>query len=991
MKMRRHPCRSAAAIRRMVASAAVTTLLATSTTSRAAPATETWAGSNGGSFVNGPWTPSGPPIGGDTAIVNVLNPAAPYTIKYDGNYGPGANALVSILFNTTNALSSTITPPLLVTQAGGGNPTNLYAGTETIGNSATANATFAQSAAAHAISGTLTLSAVAGGTGAFSLSGAGSLLSAGTETVGAAGVGSFTQSDGSHHVTSALTLGLAPASSGSYTLTGGILATASTAVGLQGAGSFSQNGGTHTVAGTLTVAGGAGSLGAYSLSGTGSLTTDVTYVGVAGAGSFVQPGGTHTSRVVYVGFGAGTGSYSLSGTGTLEVTGQSPGLAVGFLGTGSFVQSGGTVISSSDYFDFSLGSATNSGYYSLSGTGSLLTNSDYYDGQSTFAQSGGTHTAVYMDVAESNYSNVTYSLSDGSLSVAFLNLGAGSGAHATLAQTGGSATFRVNLYVGSFFNSAATYSLSGSGTVSANASFVGYAGSGTFVQSGGTHSVTGALTIGGAAAGNGTYLLSAGDLSAADVAVGPAAVGTLTISGTAAATVAHSLTLYSAPAGSTVNLAGGTLSIGGALDLRGHPENFHWTGGTLHFPNGYAIDPSFALGTTVTVPAGGTLSAGAASTNAGTLVLGPGTALAGAGTLTNSGAISLAGASLTAPVVNAAGGILFGSGTVAGAFTNAGNLVPQSGTLTVTGPFDTSTGTILLPAGATLKITSSPVANSGTITLTGGTLDTAGQPLTNTGVISGHGALAKTPSLVNNGSVAVLGGALALSGPVTGTGSLYVDPASSLSAPGGIAQSLLTARGTVSVGAPSSLATLAIDAPTGSLDLGASPLTLSATPADTVRQYLSAHRLFSSLSDSTHSLGYIPGLVVKLTPTGDANLDGKIDADDYALLDQGFATHGTFWWQGDFNYDGTVDASDYLLLDRTYLLTQSPTFDATPLLARRDAQFGDAYVNALLTSVPEPAAPLVACGIALLPTVTGRRRRACHARTFTLSAIGRSW
>lgn len=103
---------------------------------------------------------------------------------------------------------------------------------------------------------------------------------------------------------------------------------------------------------------------------------------------------------------------------------------------------------------------------------------------------------------------------------------------------------------------------------------------------------------------------------------------------------------------------------------------------------------------------------------------------------------------------------------------------------------------------------------------------------------------------------------------------------------------------------------------------------------------------------------------------GDANDDGKINGDDFALTDRGFRKQLTGWSNGDFNYDGIVDSADYLILDGA-LKSQgglSPDF-----LAAREAQFGEAYVEALLASVPEPSC-LALAGVAAA-FVGGRRRR----------------
>ncbi|HZZ43359.1 MAG TPA: hypothetical protein VFE58_10510 [Tepidisphaeraceae bacterium] len=98
-------------------------------------------------------------------------------------------------------------------------------------------------------------------------------------------------------------------------------------------------------------------------------------------------------------------------------------------------------------------------------------------------------------------------------------------------------------------------------------------------------------------------------------------------------------------------------------------------------------------------------------------------------------------------------------------------------------------------------------------------------------------------------------------------------------------------------------------------------------------------------------------LLLKYTWYGDANMDGKVDADDYALIDRGRAKGLTGWINGDFNYDGVVNSADYMLMDRVYGLQSgvlSPAF-----LAEREAEFGDAYVTELVASVPEPGSMLI--------------------------------
>ena len=89
---------------------------------------------------------------------------------------------------------------------------------------------------------------------------------------------------------------------------------------------------------------------------------------------------------------------------------------------------------------------------------------------------------------------------------------------------------------------------------------------------------------------------------------------------------------------------------------------------------------------------------------------------------------------------------------------------------------------------------------------------------------------------------------------------------------------------------------------------------------------------------------------------GDANLDGKINIDDYGQIDFNVGSGGVFgWYNGDFNYDGEINIDDYGIIDFNI------------------GEQGDPFpVNgSALTPVPEPSA----CGLASVAAFMLLRRR----------------
>ncbi len=101
--------------------------------------------------------------------------------------------------------------------------------------------------------------------------------------------------------------------------------------------------------------------------------------------------------------------------------------------------------------------------------------------------------------------------------------------------------------------------------------------------------------------------------------------------------------------------------------------------------------------------------------------------------------------------------------------------------------------------------------------------------------------------------------------------------------------------------------------------------------------------------------------LVMYTYGGDANLDGKIDADDFFRIDPNYNKSGSSvgYFNGDFNYDGLINGDDYFIIDSNFANQSLGTFPSA-------APVGG------LAAVPEPAS---LTGLALAGAAVFARRR----------------
>jgi autotransporter-associated beta strand protein len=429
------------------------------------------------------------------------------------------------------------------------------------------------------------------GTGAtagnFSLTGTASRVSAGGEYVGcaASGSGTMTLSGGTDTVTDVLDIGAAASSTGTFALTSTTAGTVSSAgslsvtgteyVGDAGNGTFTQSAGTQAVSnvGRLDIGHAAGSVGVYMLSGGSISMAGSEYVGDAGAGTFTQSGGTNhfTYGALCLGSGtSGNGTYNLYG-GTLSV----PYEYLGYSGTATFTQTGGSHIVSDLYVGYNAGSV---GTYSLSTSGSpssgtLAATSEYVGcgGVGSLIQSGGSSgVSGNIYVGDNPGGSGTYSQSAGTAAASNVFLGYNAGSNGSYTQSGGTNDISYGLYLG--YNAASSgsaaasgsYTLSG-GSLCASYQYVGYGGAGTFTQTGGTDAVAYNLNLGWYSPSSGAYSLSgSGQLSAAGEYVGAGTSATAVFQQSGGSNTVASLVI--AP-GSSYVLSGGTLNVTGSNSI----------------------------------------------------------------------------------------------------------------------------------------------------------------------------------------------------------------------------------------------------------------------------------------------------------------------------------------------------------------------------------------------------------------------------------------
>ena len=302
--------------------------------------------------------------------------------------------------------------------------------------SSSGTGTLSQSGGSVNVGGDMILGDMAGGDGAFNLSGSGQLMITGDMVVGSNGNGHANQTGGDGQVTGSLNLGHVDGVTGQYDLGGTATLSVTTRlrVGEAGVGIFNHNGGTVNVTEQLTLGDAASADGTYTIDSgqlnvTGVGVTAGIRVGASGTGRLIHNGGNvDVTQDVRIGSEiSGDGEYELHG-GQLMVGVD---LSIGAASQGTFEQTSG-VLSVGQHLV--LGDAAGAeGDFDLSGDGQVDITAEIQvgrEGAGAFTQNSGGVAAAGIVLAVDATGDGTYHLQGGTLDLQGNNItiGAGTGA-----------------------------------------------------------------------------------------------------------------------------------------------------------------------------------------------------------------------------------------------------------------------------------------------------------------------------------------------------------------------------------------------------------------------------------------------------------------------------------------------------------------------------------------------------------------------------------
>ncbi|HUT61377.1 MAG TPA: PEP-CTERM sorting domain-containing protein [Phycisphaerae bacterium] len=222
-------------------------------------------------------------------------------------------------------------------------------------------------------------------------------------------------------------------------------------------------------------------------------------------------------------------------------------------------------------------------------------------GTATINQTG--EVCAYLSLGTGSSDSGTVNMGSGTLEANTVHVGyAGTGA---FTQSGGTHAVGVHLYAGIDSTSSGTYELQDGNLNVAKAEWYGVAGTGAFTQSGGTHTVGTILCLGQASTGSGTYDLQDGNLHVSQwTLLGVSGAGQFTQSGGTHTIGVNLLLGYDPNASGTYDLQDGNLYVGGSVYVGGSDIAARGTG-TVTVTGG-----TMTVGGTVRVWSSGTFNLG---------------------------------------------------------------------------------------------------------------------------------------------------------------------------------------------------------------------------------------------------------------------------------------------------------------------------------------------------------------------------------------------
>jgi hypothetical protein len=523
------------------------------------------------------------------------------------------------------------------------------------------------------------------------------------------------------------TVAITTGTTGSNNSTGPVI------VGDLGSGNFDQRSGQVTFGGDLIVGNGPTGKGLVLLNEVGAGTAALTVGGNLTLG--VAQGGT------------GTFSYDEFGSAKLSFGSDSV-LTIGDAGSGAFYQSGGSIKAAG--LVVGRQSSQGSGTFNLGGDGSLTISSTSGaaaivgdDGSGTFVQTGGTATySTGLDIGALPVGNGIYNFSAGMLTVGSNKSGTttvGDQGSGTFNQTGGTGTFNSGLTIGAQDIGSGQVYLSGGTDVFGGAMVVGDSGIGGFADTGGSATFSGNLSVGDSAGGTGLFVLT-GNASA---------------------------------------VLNGEVDIGVASGANGDFE-FDLGGGSA--TQAGTTTPNFKVG----IGGSGTLNQGGGTLRASDFAVG--TQAGGVGAVNVSGASAVLSA-MTMEV---------------GSFGSSNSVNGGIGNLNVAGGYVSDAKTLALKDYAVISSNGVETFSGGISVVSGGRLEVGGNGGVSTpntlqvdakGLLSGHGLIAGTNTsafnvVLSGGTIEANGGFMAISGSISGSGTIKIDSGSTLEIGGSVASGI---------------------------------------------------------------------------------------------------------------------------------------------------------------------------------------------------------